>query len=145
MGITCRVLIRSILGCTNASITAIDERFVKELGLRTSDTVKGSGTGGSFTGTYVETSTLSIGGINIPNQPLAALKMNAPPGFDFDGIIGYDFIKAFVIEIDYEKETLTLNEPGRFVYRGKGEIIPLNLSGRKTPAFSEPYEDESGE
>ncbi|MEO6051888.1 MAG: retropepsin-like aspartic protease [Pyrinomonadaceae bacterium] len=119
---------------TGASVTGIDEHFVKELGLKTtSDTLKGSGTGGNFTGKYVKTSTISVEGVEVYNQPLAAFKINSPPGFDFDGIIGYDFIKAFVVEIDYEKKTMTLRDPKTYVYRGKGEIVPLNLVGRKTP------------
>ena len=64
---------------------------------------------------------------------MAAAPMNAPPGFEFDGIIGYDFIKAFVVEIDYQKKTLTLRDPAQYVYRGKGDVISLNLANRKTP------------
>ena len=119
---------------TGASHNGIDEHFVKELGLKTtSDKLKGKGTGGNFSGTYVKSSTLSVDGVEVTNQPLAAYKINSPPGFDFDGILGYDFIAPFVVEIDYQKKTMKLSDPSAYVYRGKGEIIPLNLAGRRTP------------
>ena len=119
---------------TGASMTGIDEHFVKELGLTTTaDKLKGKGTGGNFSGAYVKSSTLAVGDVQVSNQPLAAFKINTPPGFDFDGVIGYDFIAAFVVEIDYQKKTMILHEPSRYVYRGRGDVIALDLSGRKTP------------
>ena len=105
---------------TGASHNGIDEHFVKELGLKTtSDKLKGKGTGGNFSGTYVKSSTLSVDGVEVTNQPLAAYKINSPPGFDFDGILGYDFIAPFVVEIDYQKKTMKLSDPSAYVYRGK--------------------------
>jgi hypothetical protein len=119
---------------TGAGMTAIDEHFVKELGLKTTgDTLDGKGTGGTFTGSYVKSSTLSVDGAQVPNQPVAAFKIPVPPGFEFDGIIGYDFIAPFVVEIDYQKKTMVLSDPSTYVYRGKGAIIPLDLRGRDTP------------
>ena len=119
---------------TGASQSGIDEHFVKELGLKTtSEKLKGRGTGGSFTGTYIKSSNLSVNGVEVTNQPLAAFKINAPPGFEFDGIIGYDFIAPFVVEIDYQNKMMTLTESLSYVYRGRGEIIKLKLGGRKTP------------
>jgi hypothetical protein len=122
---------------TGATVTGIDEHFVKELGLITSgDTLKGSGAGGNFTGGYVKSSTLSVDGVEVSGQPLAAFKINAPPGFEFDGIVGYDFIRAFVIEIDWDKKAMTLTDPRTFIYRGKGTTVPLNLTNRKTPLIA---------
>lgn len=119
---------------TGASMTGIDEHFVKELGLTLGEEkLNGKGIGGTFTGGYVRSSILSAGGVSIDNQPLAIFKIASPPGFDFDGIIGYDFISAFVVEIDYQKKALTLNDPKTYVYRGKGNVVPLDLKGRKTP------------
>ena len=126
---------------TGATTTGIDEHFVKELGLTTTaDKLKGKGTGGSFTGSYVARSTLSVDGVEVTNQPLAAFKINAPPGFDFDGIIGYDFIASFVVEIDYVAKIMTLSDPKTYVYRGRGAVIPLILAARKTPLIDTTFE-----
>lgn len=118
---------------TGASMSGIDQRFVSELGLKTSDDVKGSGTGGSFGGSLVKGVTLAVDGAEVADQPVFAAPMNAPPGFEFDGVIGYDFIARFVVEIDYEAKTITLRDPRQYSYKGKGKIIPLDLTGRKTP------------
>jgi hypothetical protein len=119
---------------TGATVSAIDEHFVKELDLKTTtDRLKGIGTGGNFTGTYIKGVTLAVDGAELDGQPLAAFKMNTPPGFEFDGVIGYDLISKFVIEIDYAGKTMTLRDPASYVYRGTGQIIPLDLRGRKTP------------
>jgi len=56
-----------------------------------------------------------------------------PPGFEFDGVIGYDFINAFVVEIDYLKKIMNLYDPLTYSYRGRGEIIPLVLDDRRIP------------
>src|SRR5207237_8191659 len=54
-------------------------------------------------------------------------------GVEFDGVIGYDFIKAFVIEIDYPNKVMILHDPATYVYRGRGSLVPLDLKDRRTP------------
>jgi membrane-associated protease RseP (regulator of RpoE activity) len=48
-----------------------------------------------------------------------------------EGIIGYDFIKEFVVEIDYSRRVINLYDPQTFVYKGAGELIPFRLA--RTP------------
>jgi hypothetical protein len=48
-------------------------------------------------------------------------------------VIGYDFINAFVVEIDYLKKTMNLYDPRSYSYRGRGEVIPLVLDDRRIP------------
>ena len=54
-----------------------------------------------------------------------------------DGLLGYDFISRFVVEIDYVNNTVTLHEPNSYKYSGSGEVVPLTLleddSGGKVP------------
>jgi hypothetical protein len=57
----------------------------------------------------------------------------AVPGFEFDGVIGYHFISQFVVEIDYQEKLMNLYSPRSYRYTGKGEVVPLDLNGRKTP------------
>jgi hypothetical protein len=122
---------------TGATMSIVDEGLVKELGLKpTSDKLNGHGTGGDFTGSYIKSTTISVGEVEIAGQPFAAIKLNKPPDFDFDGIIGYDFIAPFVVEIDYDAKTLRLTDQRGYVYHGKGATIPLDLKGRKTPLIS---------
>lgn len=46
-------------------------------------------------------------------------------GTRFDGILGYDLFKRYVVEIDYDAEVLRLYEPAHYRYRGHGNVIPL--------------------
>jgi PDZ domain len=48
---------------------------------------------------------------------------------DAAGILGYDFISRFVLEIDYDQQTLTLYDPKTFKYAGKGTGVPITLAG----------------
>ncbi len=58
-------------------------------------------------------------------------------GHAIDGLLGYDFISRFVIEIDYVNNTVSLHEPKSYKYSGSGEVVPLTLleddSGGKVP------------
>jgi hypothetical protein len=48
-------------------------------------------------------------------------------GRELDGILGYDFFKRFIVEIDYVNHILTIYEPGKFNYTGDGEVFKINL------------------
>jgi len=54
-----------------------------------------------------------------------------PPreGHRMDGILGYDFIRRFVVAIDYVKQELRLYDARSFKYDGPGESIPVTFSG----------------
>jgi hypothetical protein len=41
------------------------------------------------------------------------------------GLLGYDFISRFVVEIDYAEQVINLYSPRAYRYRGRGEIIPV--------------------
>jgi hypothetical protein len=53
--------------------------------------------------------------------------LNKFEGTAFDGILGYDFLQRFVVEIDYINQILTIYEPDKFNYTGKGEVLKLDL------------------
>jgi PDZ domain/Aspartyl protease len=48
-------------------------------------------------------------------------------GHDFDGIIGFEFIEQFVVEVDYQARVLRLHDKSNFVYTGSGESIPIRF------------------
>jgi hypothetical protein len=49
------------------------------------------------------------------------------PGQAVGGLLGYDFIRRFVVEIDYAAHVINLYSPRRYSYRGRGEIIPIRM------------------
>src|SRR5262249_49912243 len=50
---------------------------------------------------------------------------------DIAGIVGYEFIKEFVVEIDYQTRILKLSDSVGYRYQGGGEMLPLTI--KRTP------------
>jgi Aspartyl protease len=118
---------------TGASFSVISSQRATELGLKSEGESHGNATGGRIKGSYTTGVSLSVHGAEVFNQLIASIPINTPPGFDFDGVIGQNFIEQFVVEIDYENKLMNLYDPRTYTYSGKGEIIPLLLATGKTP------------
>lgn len=56
-------------------------------------------------------------------------------GFRFDGILGYDLFRRYVVEIDYDARVLRLHEPTTYRYRGHGALVKLERAygGARVP------------
>jgi hypothetical protein len=50
-------------------------------------------------------------------------------GRHVDGILGYDFIKEFVTEIDYERRSISFYDPRSYRRAARGAIIPFDVRG----------------
>ncbi len=129
----------------------IDLDRAKELGLKLQGEVRVQGAGPeSPTGSFVRESSFTVPGLPGFSQPIVlALPLSRmAPRFemDFDGIIGADFIKEFVVEVDYPAQLLKLHDRKTFQYSGSGESVPLKLNhgghpiieAEVTPAGGEP-------
>jgi predicted aspartyl protease len=119
---------------TGASATIINERVAKELGLRAGRRERGTGTGGAIEVGMIDGVSLSMPGVTVTDQTVGAFPLDqfAPvAGRSVGGIIGYDFIKEFVIEIDYAAGALDLYEPVGYEYKGAGDVVPFNFIERK--------------
>ena len=46
-----------------------------------------------------------------------------------DGVLGAEFFRLFVVEIDYMAKTINLHEPENYRYQGDGEKIPIEIGG----------------
>lgn len=57
-------------------------------------------------------------------------EVEAAEGVDFDGLIGFEVFKRFVVEIDYAARTLTLTRPEAFRYAGNGTTVPFTFNDR---------------
>lgn len=118
---------------TGASHSIINSQRAEELGLKTQGEARGNATGGKIQGTYVKGVTLSVQGAEASNQLIGSFAFPTIPGFEFDGVIGYGFIRQFVVEIDYQNKIMNLYDPQTYRYSGKGDAMPLILAGRKIP------------
>src|ERR1051325_6826082 len=118
---------------TGASASAISSQRAAELGLKMQGQFHGNATGGKIQGSMTEGVSLSVQGAEVSNLLIASFPFNAPPDFEFDGVIGCDFISQFVVEIDYQNKIMNLRNPQTYRYSGRGEVIPLILAAGKTP------------
>jgi hypothetical protein len=92
---------------------------------------KGGGGGeGTFETTSIKGVSLSLPGVEMPNQTFVVF----PPDrkstvFDrvTDGVIGYTLFSRYVVEIDYQSRVVNLYEPRLYQYSGAGENIPIKI------------------
>ena len=124
----------------NTAIVRTD--VAKELGLTLEGTVGvgGAGTGPQQTGSFVRNATWSLVGLTGFKQPVSlALPLPELPiamGRHIDGIIGGEFIRQFVVELDYQKRVLTLHDAASFRYAGAGEEIPIDFVNVTHPTLA---------
>lgn len=59
------------------------------------------------------------------------LKLSENIGEDVHGIIGYDIFSRFVVEINYDRNILTLHDPKRYRASKRRVALPLKIEGSK--------------
>jgi hypothetical protein len=123
---------------TGDKVAIVDLKRAESLGLTLQSEVRVGGAGaGTLKGSTVKDATLTVLGVEGNVQPVAlALPLDILKphfGHQIDGIIGGDFIKQFVVEVDYPARVLRFYDKERFAYTGPGEIIPINFNGLGYP------------
>ena len=118
------------------------------LGLEPEGEIEGQGAGeNSMPISLVSVAALELGGVALANQtffvtPLADL--GAAHGAAFDGLVGYEVLRRFVVDIDYGNRRLTLSDPDTYLYTGTGEPIELRFADR-TPIVEGAIDGIAGE
>jgi hypothetical protein len=114
---------------SGAESTVINSSRLARLGLAATGTFAAGAGGGDVTVGYVPHVTYAIGDAEVRDQIVSAIPLDAlegPLGRKLDGIIGYDFLSRFVVELDYPHEQLRLRD--RATYRhGAGTPVPITL------------------
>lgn len=131
----------SFLLDTGDKYSIVDFELAKELGVPLGGNISVHGEGPEAkTGAFVKETNFTLPGFPGFSAPvtLAVPVRNLAPrlGHDLDGIIGSDFIKNFVVELDYQKRTITLHSRTTFSYSGPGEIIPIHLTSSGHPVLA---------
>ena len=117
---------------TGDKVAVVDLGRAKSLGLTLQGEVNVGGAGaGTLKGSTVRDASLTVIGVEGKPQPvMLAIPLDGLEprfGHDIDGIIGADFIRQFVVEVDYPARVLRLHDKDKFVYSGSGEILPLTF------------------
>lgn len=123
---------------TGDRVGIVDTDVAKELGLKLQGQVRVGGAGSeTLLGSMVEDATWTLGGLEGFSQPVRLAiplrRLAARFGHDFDGIIGAEFIKQFVVEVDYPAHVIRLHDKDKFTYAGSGDSVPIQLSGQGHP------------
>lgn len=118
---------------TGASATGFNADLEDELGIKGTEKFSGTATGGPIEVTVARGIRIAVKGVEVSEQPVGILALPRIPGFHFDGVMGFDFISEFVVEIDYLNKVMSLYDPKSYRYRGKGTIVPFRIKGRQTP------------
>jgi hypothetical protein len=111
---------------TGATASYFDAERARSMGLgERGDTIVGT--------------TVVFPGLEVSDQDLLIQPLGfwAYDGHTVDGLLGYDFIRRFVVELDYVSRVVTFHDPEGFDYSGTGDVLPLFMleddSGGKVP------------
>jgi hypothetical protein len=120
---------------TGASMTCIDRATASSLGLEVTGQILGNGVGEEKVEvSFVQNVSLRVPGVELPKQTAAAVDLaSLESGFgrEIHGILGYDFISRFVVEIDYLNEKLHLYDRTQWEYRGSGSEVAIRFQNNK--------------
>jgi aspartyl protease len=117
---------------TGASVSMIDTRRARALGLKSAGNVGASTTGGSTPVQFTKGVNFTLPGVKLTNQTVVSTpfrKEMLDVRRNLGGILGYDFISRFVVEIDYLNRTLTLYDAKTFHYAGPGKRLAISIDG----------------
>jgi hypothetical protein len=135
---------------TGATAAIIRMDVAKELGLSLHGTANIGGAGpGTQSGRQVQNATWSLVGLDAYTEPvrlaLPLPVLSSALGRDVHGIIGGEFIKQFVLELDYQARTLRLHNRETFVYSGQGETLRLEFESNGHPVLTATLTSSGGQ
>ena len=135
---------------TGDRFAIIDLARAKEMGLGLGGEIAVMGAGAhSTTGAFTSGATFTVAGLDgfsqsvilaVPLSPLAPRF-----GRNVDGVVGADFIKQFILELDYQRRVITLHHKDRYVYMGPGESVPMHLNAESHPVIEAEVTPMGGE
>ncbi len=107
----------------------------KSAGIASKGALEGGGVGKKSVNTgFGKVQDLTLGGkVTLRDQLFGVLPLpafGAVEGARFDGLVGYEVFKRFVVQIDYAAQTLTLMRPEDFKAADAGTPVPFTFLGR---------------
>jgi len=117
---------------SGASMSLIDSDYAEKLGLDIQGSIKGYGFGDLFELNFVKIPEHQVGSILFGSQKFYVSKGLTARSYEpqIFGILGYDFLSRFVVEVDYDRQKVTFHAPETFSYKGSGVTIDAPLKYR---------------
>ena len=121
---------------TGASGMAIDRDYAQKIGLVKEGRFGVQGMGGGDAAAFARVRSIRVTGADGDGVELGDFKasvLDLGEGHEavlwrkMAGLIGYDFLGRFVVEIDYDKKIVTFREPKDYTYQGEGAGIDMKL------------------
>lgn len=117
---------------TGARESLFDLGVAKELGIDATGSIRSGGAGaGTTSGARLRRDSVRIAGTPIVVPIEGALDfapVSARGRAYFDGLLGADFIRRFVVALDYRNNVLRLYDARAFEYHGNGTVVPLTIT-----------------
>ena len=113
---------------TGADQQAINSTRMADFGLKSYAATQTTGGGGTADYEFASGATFTLPGVTLRDQHVALIDqtgLERALGIPLGGLLGFDFISRFVVEIDYDKKLLTLHDPAKWTYTGGGFIVPV--------------------
>jgi predicted aspartyl protease len=134
---------------TGAGMSLVSPRLAAGLGIATDGSREGAGAGGRVTVAIGRVESLAVGAAVRGPMPIAVTaevdRIGAAVGTRIDGDLGYDFLKAFTLTLDYQRRVIRLAQSG---YQGGFEVagagaaahaqVPFRLAGPVKPLVMVP-------
>lgn len=115
---------------TGAGDELVNTARLAELGVASYGATQLGGGGGVQASAFARDVTLAVGGATLSRQHARIVDLSGLEhifGVRLGGILGYDFIARFVLEVDYRARIMRLHRPERFAYRGGAAPIPITI------------------
>jgi hypothetical protein len=121
---------------TGASVSVLDREYAEMIGLKHEGAAGVQGMGGEGSVTFSRVGSFRVGGVGdgvtLKDMRVALIDL---AGTDeplvwrrISGLIGYDILSHFVVEIDYDRRLVTFRESKGFEYKGKGQPLDMTLT-----------------
>jgi hypothetical protein len=116
---------------TGSTRTIVDRALATSLGLKAtgSGSLQGAGSG-RIPIEFIHDVTITLPGVESTGHELSTADLQpleASLGVKVDGILGYELFSRFVVTVDYEAKTMTLDSPEAFHASYTAQSMPIEL------------------
>jgi hypothetical protein len=122
---------------SGAGACVIDKAAAARLSIQGEGELQGTGAGaGTFPYSLASKVRFTVGEVSFAPEKTRVIDLSGvpiPPDRKLTGLLGYDFLRRYVVALDYEKSIMTTYDPKTFVYRGPGAALPITF--RKNVPF----------